>query len=431
VPPAARALRGRLVLPGDKSLSHRALILAALAGGCTELTGLNAGADVEATARVLLSLGVAVERRGKRWRVSSGGPAGWQRPEAPLDCGNSGTTMRVMAGVLAGLGMPAELRGDDSLSERPMGRIVEPLRAMGARIAGRRRGGCILPPLRLRGGRLCPLRHVQAIASAQVKSALLLAGWVAGVAVEVFEPSLSRDHTERMLRALGVRVKRLRGGAGLEPGGCLRPPSGQVPADPSAGAFFAAAAGALRGSDLTLAGVCLNRTRLGFYDVLARMGARVEERRTGTWCGEPFGELRIRAGRLQGVRISPRTVPRLLDEIPVLSIVAAGAARGVTRISGAGELRVKECDRLAAVAAGLARLGIDVDEREDGLVIRGGTLRGGIVDARGDHRIEMAFRVADLLAPEPVRVRGASVAGVSHPGFERDLKRLQSRAAGR
>ncbi len=427
---AARALRGRLVLPGDKSLSHRALILASLVRGRTELTGLNPGADVEQTARVLRGLGVTVQRRGKRWHVSGGGPSTWRRPEAPLDCGNSGTTMRLLAGVLAGLGMPAELTGDESLSERPMGRIIEPLRAMGARVAGRRRGGRIVPPLRLRGGRLRPLRHVQAVASAQVKSALLLAGWLAGVEVEVFEPNLSRDHTERMLRALGVRVRRLRGGAGLLPGGSLRAPSGEVPADPSAGAFFAAAAAALPGSDLTLAGVCLNRSRLGFYDALARMGARVEKRRTGTWCGEPFGELRIRTGRLRGVRITRRSVPRLLDEIPVLSVVAGGAARGVTRIAGAGELRVKECDRLAAVAAGLGCLGIEVDELEDGLVVRGGTLRGGVVDARGDHRIEMAFRVADLISPERVRVRGASVARISHPDFARDLKRLQVPAAG-
>jgi 3-phosphoshikimate 1-carboxyvinyltransferase len=398
--------------------------LAALAGGSTELVGLNPGADVEATARVLRCLGVVIERRGAYWRLSGPGPQGWRRPQMPLDCGNAGTTMRLMAGVLAGVGIPAELTGDASLSARPMGRIVEPLRAMGARISGRRHGGLILPPLRLRGGRLRPLHHVQAVASAQVKSALLLAGWLAGVEVEVFEPCLSRDHTERMLRALGIRVRRLRGGVGVRVGDVLRPPSGKIPADPSAAAFFAAAAAGLRGSDLTLAGVCLNRTRLGFYDVLARMGARIEKRRTGTWCGEPVGELRVRAGGLKGVLVSPRSVPRLLDEIPVLSVLAAGAACGVTRITGAGELRVKECDRLAAVAAGLGGLGIDVTELPDGLVIRGAHLRGGLVDACGDHRIEMAFRVADLLSEARVRVRGGSVARISHPGFARDLKRL-------
>ncbi len=415
---------GALAPPGDKSLSHRALLFAAIAGGETELSHLNPGADVEATARALRALGVEVGRRGETWRVRGPSSRGFAAPRSAIDCANSGTTMRLLAGILAACAFSARLAGDASLSRRPMERVAAPLRRMGARVEGRRRGTEVFPPLRIRGGALRPIRHTSEIASAQVKSAVLLAGCVAGVGVEVTEPHRSRDHTERMLRALGARVRRVPGGHRMEPGARLRAPEGRVPGDPSAGAFFAAAAAALPGSDLLLSDVALNRTRLGFYRALASMGARVEWRVTRRWCGEPSGDLRVRPGRLRGIRVAPRSVPGLLDEIPVLAILAAGAATGATSIRGAAELRVKESDRLASLADGLGRLGAAVEEQPDGLVVHGGRLLGGTVDAHGDHRIAMAFKIAALLARGPVRVRGGDSAAVSHPGFARDLARV-------
>jgi 3-phosphoshikimate 1-carboxyvinyltransferase len=417
-------LAGAFRPPGDKSLSHRALILAALAGGTTELRGLNPGEDVESTARCLRALGVRVRRRGDAWEVSGGGVGSLRRPSGPLDCGNSGTTMRLMAGVAAGLPFRVELRGDASLSARPMARVARPLRRMGARVEGRTSGAEIRAPLVIRGGGLRSVRWTQEVASAQVKSAVLLAALVAGVAAEVREPLRSRDHTERMLAALGARVRRVPGGVRLEPGGTIAAPEGRVPGDPSAGAFPAAAAAALPGSRLALEGVGLNPTRTGFYRTLARAGARVDVAREGSWCGEPFGTVTVRPGSLGAIRLSARQVPALLDEIPALAVLAAGACRAPSRFAGAGELRFKESDRLAGLAAGLARLGADVRELPDGLAFRPARLRGGAVDARGDHRLAMAFRIAALLADGPVRIRGAGAVRISDPAFERRLREL-------
>ncbi len=406
-------------------------MLAGLAGGCTRLTGLNPGADVESTASALRALGVSVEKRAGGWTVEGDGVASFRAPRAAIDCGNSGTTMRLLAGVLSGLPGTFRLKGDASLSTRPMGRVAEPLRHLGADVSGRGRAGDLFAPLRVEGGRLRAVRWQSSVASAQVKSALLLAGWVGGVRVEVIEPHRSRDHTERMFRALGVQVRRIRGGARIEPGGTLRAPAGRVPGDPSAGAFFGAAAAALPGSALVLEDVGVNSTRLGFFRALARMGARVSQVATRRWCGEPVGELRVAAGRLRGIRLRAASIPGLIDELPVLAVLAAGAARGRTVISGAAELRVKETDRISAVADGLKALGGLVEERPDGLVLVGGRLQGGTVDARGDHRIAMAFRIAGLLADGPVRVRGGDAIRISHPGFDRDLRRLCGPKGGR
>jgi 3-phosphoshikimate 1-carboxyvinyltransferase len=383
---------------------------------------------VESTARALRALGVQVQHRGETWHVESGGAKALRRPVRAIDCGNSGTTMRLLAGVLAACPFESRLVGDASLSRRPMDRVAAPLTRMGARVRGRKLGDSLVAPLVVRGGGLRPIRHEGRIASAQVKSAILLAACAAGVAVEVLEPHRSRDHTERMLRALGARLHRTRGGVRLEGPVVLRAPAGRVPGDPSAGAFFAAAAAALPGSDLVLEDVALNPTRLGFYRALVRMGARVETTVVRRWCGEPVGRLRVRAAALRAITVAPSTVPALVDEIPILAVLAAGGSRGVTRIWGAEELRVKESDRIAALADGLARLGADVVERPDGLVIAGGRLGGGVVDARGDHRIAMAFRVAGLLASGRVRVEGARAMRISHPGFERDLSRLLGRS---
>jgi 3-phosphoshikimate 1-carboxyvinyltransferase len=419
-------LAGSCRPPGDKSLSHRALILAALAGGETEIHGLNPGEDVESTARCLRALGVRIRRRGDAWEVAGGGREALRKPAGPLECGNSGTTMRLLAGVAAGLPFRTELRGDASLSARPMARIARPLRLMGARVEGRRFGAEIHAPLVIRGGPLRRIRWRQEVASAQVKSAVLLAAWTAGVTVEVEEPVRSRDHTERMMRALGVPVTRVAGGVRLGKGGTLAAPEGRVPGDPSAAAFLAAGAAALPGSRLGVEGVGLNPTRTGFFRVLARAGARMTVEAEGRWCGEPFGRITIRSSRLDGVRLGARRVPALLDEIPVLAVLAAGACRGPSRFTGAGELRFKESDRLAGLAAGLLRLGGDVRELPDGLAVRPGRLRGGTVDALGDHRLAMAFRIAALLARGTVRIRRADAARISDPGFERELRRLRA-----
>jgi 3-phosphoshikimate 1-carboxyvinyltransferase len=295
---------------------------------------------------------------------------------------------------------------------------------MGGRITGQKVGSEIYPPIVIEGRALRPIRWKAKVASAQVKSAILLAAWVARVRAQVIEPVRSRDHTERMLEALGENTRRVGTEVLLKPTGKLRQPSGRVPGDPSQGAFFAAAAAALRGSDLVLKGVCLNPTRLGFFRLLSRMGARVDFVRAGSWCGEPFGDLRIRPGTLQGVGVSRRSVPALLDEVPVLAVLAASACRGVTRIRGAEELRVKESDRIRALFLGLTALGGKVVELEDGLVITGTRLRGGTVDSQGDHRIAMAFRIAGLLSDGPVRIRDAASSRVSHPGFDAELRRL-------
>ncbi len=419
-------IAGRWTPPGDKSLSHRALILAALAGGRAELERVNDGDDVANTARALRALGARVRRRGSLWIVESAGAASFSAPGAAIDCGNSGTTMRLFAGILAACPFESTLVGDASLSARPMARVARPLEAMGASIRGKRaRGGRgIVAPLRLRGGRLRASRHVLDVASAQVKSAILLAGWIANVAVEVSEPQRSRDHTERMMRSLGADVRSRGRTVRFRPGATLAVPAGVIPGDPSAGAFFAAAAAALPGSDLRIDDCLVNPTRLGFYRLLARIGARVEVKHERTWCGEPAGTIRVRPGALRGFRIGAPSIPSLVDEIPMLAILAASACRGRTRIEGAQELRVKESDRISALARGLERLGARVEELPDGLLIEGGRLRGGRVEAAGDHRIAMAFRVASLLAERPVRVEGAGTARVSNPAFARDLARL-------
>lgn len=423
-------LRGTFEPPGDKSLSHRALIFAALSDESSTLTGLNPGADVRSTGECLRALGVPVSFAGGVWSVRGVGRRGLRPPSRDLDCGNSGTSIRLLAGVVAGARVPAILTGDASLSARPMGRILGPLSELGAKITADSLEGRAVPPLRLAAARLHGGTVVSSVASAQVKSAVLLAAFVAGVPVEFTEPRKSRDHTERMLKALGARIERIPGGARLAARQEVRAPQGRVPGDPSAAAFFLGAAAALPGSDLTVNGVCLNPTRLGFVRALFRLGARVEVTRSERWCGEPVGSVRVRRGALRGIRVGAASVPGMVDEIPILAVLAAGAARGETRISGAGELRVKESDRISGLAEGLARLGARVDERPDGLIIQGGRLRGGSVDARDDHRLAMAFRIASLLADGPVRIRGAGSMRISHPAFDRDLRRLQRKGSG-
>ncbi|HEY7589363.1 MAG TPA: 3-phosphoshikimate 1-carboxyvinyltransferase [Candidatus Limnocylindrales bacterium] len=424
----APRLRGELRLPGDKSISHRALMLAALAEGESRITGAGDGADVRSTAGILAALGVAVEQtRGEAsnvdYRVVSAGHAALARPVRDLDCGNSGTSLRLFAGILAGVPVTATLDGDDSLRRRPVARIIEPLRSMGAELHARQDDS--LPPLTVVGH--APLRPVDVsptTPSAQVKSAILFAGLRADGRTSVREAVATRDHTERMLRARGIRVETVPGeGAGvtvtIEGGGRVRALDERVPGDVSAAAFWLAAGAAHPDAELTIRGVGVNPTRRAVIDHLRAMGAHIEERATAAddGTGEPVADVTVRSSRLRGIDLGPSDVAAAIDEIPVLCVVAA-VADGTTRIRGAGELRHKESDRIAGIAAGLRALGARVDVDGDDLTIRGGgRLTGAATDSLGDHRLAMAFAVAGLLATGTTSILGAGSAAVSYRGF--------------
>ncbi len=414
-------------MPGDKSISHRALLVSALAEGSSRLRGLNEGRDVAATGAALRALGVALgsAESNDEVEVEGRGGMGLQEPVGVLDCGNSGTTMRMALGVCARVSGASVLVGDASLSRRPMLRVVAPLRQMGAVIDGREYGNHA--PLFVRGGELDGIEHEMTVASAQVKSALLLAGMGASGTTTVIEPAPSRDHTERMLASCGVPIRRSDGAVALDGGVAPSPLELTVPGDISAAAFFLAAAACLPGSELTVTGVGLNPTRTGFLEVLRAMGAELDITETEEVTGEPCGSITVRAAPLRGVEIGADIVARLIDEIPILAVVAT-QAEGETVVRGAAELRLKESDRIDALVNGLRRLGVPVEALPDGLVVRGpAPLGGGRVESRGDHRIAMSFAVAGLVASEKVTVQGWSCVDTSFPGFSELLVRAQRR----
>jgi len=417
----ARPLRGRARVPGDKSISHRALLFAAMADGESTLTHVATGADVRATAHALGAVGVAIERPDRERCVVRGcGIDGWTEADAVIDCENSGTSMRMLAGALAGRPFLSVLTGDASLRTRPMARVVEPLRAMGATIDGR--AGATLAPLVVRGGPLHGIRYELPVATAQVKSAIVLAGLQATGTTEVISPGQSRDHTERMLAALGAPVTTDGLTVRVE-AGAPEPFSLEIPGDPSSAAFFAVAAAITPGSDLVIEGMSANPTRVGFVDVLARMGADIELVTTGEACGEPVGELRVRASKLEGTSVSGAEIANVIDEIPVLA-VAAAFAEGVTEIREAHELLVKESNRIAALASELGALGAAVEPRPDGLLVRGGVpLAGGTLSSHGDHRIAMAMAVAANAINETSIVHEWSAVTSSYPAFADDFAR--------
>jgi len=410
------ALTGRLRVPGDKSISHRAVMLGAIADGDTEIDGFLEGADAMGTLAAMKALGVAIDVPFPgRVVVHGAGIDGLRAPAAPIDLGNSGTSMRLLAGLLAGQPFDTTLVGDASLSRRPMRRVTEPLARMGARIDTSEAG---TPPLTVHGGR--PLQGVDyesPVASAQVKSALLLAGLYARGRTCVREPAESRDHTERMLAAFGCPVARdgltacVQGGGRLQARGAI-----DVPADISSAAFFLVGASIAPGSELVLEHVGWNPTRTGVVEILRLMGADIEvlaEREAG---GEPVADLRVRAADLRGIEIPENLVPRAIDEFPAL-FVAAACARGRTVLTGAAELRVKESDRIAVMADGLRTLGVRAGPTEDGIVIDGGPMRGGRVDSHGDHRVAMSFAISALRAEAPVTVADCRNVDTSFPGF--------------
>jgi len=416
-------------VPGDKSISHRALLFAALAEGESRLRGLLDAADPASTAAALRALGVAVPALAAdaEVRLRGVGLRGLRPPSKPVDCGNSGTTARLLLGVLAGQPLTATLTGDVSLRRRPMRRVTGPLVRMGAVVEELDAPDRL--PLRIEGGRLAPLRYDSPHASAQVKSALLLAGLTGGVEVAVREPTPSRDHTERMLRAMGVPVESgVDGGlpyAALQPVTALEPLDLNVPGDFSSAAFFIAL-GLLSREPLRIAHVGLNPTRTGLLPVLERMGARVSAEPSRS-AGEPMGDVVVAPGALHGVAVEAHEIPGLIDEVPVLAVLAA-RAEGETRIRGAGELRVKESDRLAALAGNLRALGVEAADEGDELVVVGtdAPLRGD-VRCHGDHRIAMAFGVLASLPGNDIRIDDTAVASISFPRFWTELDRAAQR----
>jgi 3-phosphoshikimate 1-carboxyvinyltransferase len=409
-------MRGTIRVPGDKSISHRSLLLGALAHGSTEVRGFLRSQDCLATLAALRALGVEItESADGRIEICGRGPEGLREPETVLDAGNSGTALRLLVGLLAGRPFFSVLTGDASLRRRPMRRVVDPLTAMGATLLGR--AGGQYPPLAIQGRQLSGIAWPSPVASAQVKSAILLAGLQATGETSVTEPMLSRDHTERMLTAFGVSVRREGTTVSIPGGARLRATNLRVPGDLSSAAFFLVAAAALPGSELLIHDAGINPTRTGALEVLEAMGAHVTRERERSEGGEPVADLRIRGARLRGAKLGAELIPRLLDEIPALAIAAA-LAEGETVISGAAELRVKEVDRLSAVAGELAKLGVRVAEEREGLRIVGGRrLRGAVVRSRGDHRMAMALAVAGLFADGETRVQDVACVETSFPGF--------------
>jgi 3-phosphoshikimate 1-carboxyvinyltransferase len=415
------ALRGRVRVPGDKSISHRALLLAAQAEGRSRLTGLSDGDDVIRTAAAIGALGAEVEGRGPGTVHVGGGRTRLHEPEGVIDVGNSATGMRLLAGFVASFDWLTVLQGDASVARRPMARVVEPLRRMGARVDGRQ--GATLPPLVVRGGRLTGIDYTPPVASAQVKSAVLLAGLGAAEDTVVREPVLTRTHTEELLSACGAKVEVTPDGHGqvvrLRPS-TLSPLTLDVPGDPSQAAFWVVAASIVPGSEVVVEQVYVGPGRSGFLDVLVRMGAVVELQ----WRGDTTADIVARHASLRGTEVTSAEIPGLVDEIPVLA-VAAAMADGETTFRGLTELRVKESDRVATVGSELSALGARVDIVGDDLVVVGGTpLRGTGVRSHGDHRVAMAMAVAGLAAQGGTRVEGWDAVATSYPGFVAQLGKL-------
>lgn len=410
-------LQGSLTIPGDKSVSHRAVMFAALADGVSHIDGFLEGEDTRATAAIFSQMGVRIETPSPSQRIVHGvGVDGLQAPAGPLDCGNAGTGMRLLAGLLAAQPFDSVMVGDESLSRRPMRRVTGPLAQMGAKIDTEADG---TPPLRVHGGQpLHGIDFASPVASAQVKSAVLLVGLYAQGETSVTEPHPTRDYTERMLRAFGVEIDFSPGKARLRGGQRLLATDIAVPADFSSAAFFLVAASIIPGSALTLRQVGLNPRRTGLLAALRLMGADIREENHAEQGGEAVADLVVRHAPLHGAEIPEALVPDMIDEFPAL-FVAAAAAQGNTIVRGAAELRVKESDRLAAMATGLRSLGVQVDETEDGATIHGGTeLGSGTIESHGDHRIAMAFAIAGQISSGEVRINDIANVATSFPNFD-------------
>ncbi len=423
----ASALRGTLTMPGDKSMTHRAIIMTALAHGTSVVSRYGRGEDCLNTMRAFQAMGIAIEETPERLVVHGKGLWGLSEPNGVINCGNSGTGIRLLAGLLAGQDFFSVLTGDDSIRRRPMGRVVRPLRDMGAVIAGRRGGE--LAPLAITGTRLRGIDYRSPVASAQVKSSVLLAGLMAEGTTRVTEPRLSRDHTERVFRYFGVPCAV----DGLTVSVAGRPAAGwearqmSVPGDFSAAAFFLVAGTIVTDADILIEHVGVNPTRTGLLTILARMGARIDVLNPREEGGEPVADLRVRPAALRGTTVRNEEIAPTIDEFPILC-VAAAVAEGATVIAGAEELRVKESDRIATMAAELRKAGVEVEERPDGMVIHGcgatGRLKGGVFQSYGDHRVAMSMSVAGLVADTPSTIEETDCVATSFPGFMPKLMEL-------
>jgi len=427
----AKSIQGGLDTPGDKSISHRYAMLAALASGTSELRHFAAAADCHSTLACMRALGAEVKKEKDAVKITGRGLRGLRASRKALDAGNSGTTMRLLAGILAGQGFASKLTGDESLQKRPMRRVMTPLREMGAEIRAREDN---FAPLEIQGGKLRAIEYKMPMASAQVKSAVLLAGLFAEGETTVTEPGRTRDHTELALAEFGATIEkekrtiRVRGIA--ENGGAnLHPLSVDVPGDLSSAVFFIAAASLLPKSSLLIQNVGLNPTRTAILDVFLQMGALIQMLSLKSEHGEVVGNLAVKGAELRGGVIEGAQIPQVIDELPMLAALGPYTEEGI-EIRDAAELRVKESDRIAALAENLRRMGAHVEERPDGLKVEGrsaGKLRGAEIDPRGDHRIAMAFAVAGLAAEGPTLIREAECAGVSYPSFFAELNRLADR----
>jgi 3-phosphoshikimate 1-carboxyvinyltransferase len=415
IEPAHRPLRGDISVPGDKSIAHRAVILASIARGRSRIFNLSAGDDNSRTVRAFRQMGVEIFRDGVALSIDGKGWEGLRAPSGIVDCGNSGTTMRLLSGLLAGRSFRTALDGDASLRERPMQRVIDPLTLMGAKITSKRGNG--LAPLEIDGGALQGIHYKMPIASAQVKSAVLLAALQASGTTTIEEPLKSRDHTEVMLRGFGAEIEVNCKTIAVSGGQSLSGQEVRIPGDISSAAFFLVAAAMVPGSDIMIRNVGCNPTRDGVLEVLRRMGASIILSNERLEAGEQVADIRVVGGSLNGVEVGADLVARTIDEYPILSIAAARAS-GVTTFSDVKELRYKESDRIGAMSEGLRRLGVEVDEREDGMMIHGGTpLRGAKVHSFGDHRVAMALAVAGLLSAAGVEIDDADCVDISFPGF--------------
>jgi 3-phosphoshikimate 1-carboxyvinyltransferase len=422
----ASSVQGGVALPGDKSISHRAVLIGAIAHGESRISGFGRSGDTESTIAAVRALGVEVEEEGDRLRIAGAGLQGLRAPRAPIDCGNAGTLARLLPGILAGQqGQQFELTGDDSLRSRPMDRIADPLVAMGAGVETE--GGRL--PLGIDARPLRAVRYELPVASAQVKSCVLFAGLYAEDGpTAVVEPVPTRDHTERMLRAAGARVQALPGVVEVWPVERLEPLRIEVPGDFSAAAPFLVAATLLPGSRLRLSGVGVNPTRIGLLHVLERMGARISLYNRGAPGGEPVADIEVEHADLVATEVEPAEVPTLIDELPLFAL-AASMARGESRVRGARELRAKETDRIETVTNALRALGVRISASDDGFRVRGVPSRpkGGGVDSGGDHRIAILGAVAGLVSREGVRIEGAEAVSISFPGFFELLAQVAQR----
>ncbi len=418
-------LKGEITVPGDKSISHRSIMFGSLAKGTTRVTHFLEGADCLSTIDCFRSMGVSIEKNEHEVLIHGKGLHGLKAPQTILDCGNSGTTMRLLSGILAAQPFSSELTGDASIRKRPMKRIMTPLSLMGADIESRDGTGCA--PLKIRGKRLQGIRYDSPVASAQVKSAVLLAGLFADGVTSVTEPYVSRNHTELMLRGFGARIASEGTTTSVFPAEELFAQEISVPGDISSAAYFLTAALLIPGSSLLLKNVGVNPTRDGILRVFRNMGADITLMDQRDCSGEPAADILVRAGSLHGTEIGGAVIPALIDELPVIA-VAACFAEGTTVIRDAAELKVKESNRIAVMTEGLTAMGADVEETEDGMIIHGGRpLHHAVIDSRLDHRIAMSFSVAGLICGDMPEIRGRECVRISYPEFYADLDRLMQR----